>query len=45
MMKKIMKVRHNPEVFRVCDVKDLDNYIDRIEEMIERKREFIKRKL
>ncbi len=33
---------HNPEVFRVCDVKDLDNYIDRIEEMIERKREFIK---
>ncbi|MCR5630198.1 coproporphyrinogen dehydrogenase HemZ [Eubacterium sp.] len=35
---------HNPEVFRVCDVKDLDNYIDRIEEMIERKREFIKEK-
>ena len=33
---------HNPEVLRVCDVKDLDNYIDRIEEMIERKREFIK---
>lgn len=33
---------HNPEVFRVCDVKNLDNYIDRIEEMIERKREFIK---